>query len=72
MDIEKTKKTASKEPTSARKASRESDPGRRETLKKLGLYGVYTAPALVALLRSGKAAGISFLGGDNSGPGKLS
>ena len=47
----------------ASKASEESDAGRRETLKKLGIYGAYTAPALVALLRSGKAVGASFLGG---------
>lgn len=43
-------------------APQESDKGRREALKTLGIYGAYTAPALVALLRSGKAVGASFLG----------
>jgi len=37
------------------KASEKTDEGRREALKKLGTYGAYTAPALIVLLRSGKA-----------------
>jgi hypothetical protein len=44
-------------------AHEEMDEGRREVMKKLGVYGAYTAPALVALLKSGKAAASSFLGG---------
>jgi hypothetical protein len=44
-------------------ARAEMDEGRREVMKKLGVYGAYTAPALVALLKSGKAAANSFLGG---------
>ena len=48
-------------PTS--KVSEETDEGRREVVKKLGIYGAYTAPALVALLQSGKAVAASgFLG----------
>ena len=44
-------------------AGEEMDEGRREVMKKLGAYGAYTAPALIALLKSGKAAASSFLGG---------
>jgi hypothetical protein len=45
------------------KARQEMDEDRREVMRKLGVYGAYTAPALIALLKSGKAAANSFLGG---------
>ena len=41
------------------KPSEEADLGRREAIKKLGIYGAYTAPALLGLLRSGKAVAAS-------------
>ncbi|MGH7246592.1 MAG: hypothetical protein ACREH9_00665 [Pseudomonadota bacterium] len=41
------------------KASEKTDEGRREALKKLGIYGAYTAPALMVMLRSGKAVAAS-------------
>lgn len=44
---------------SAPKDSGKTDEGRRAALKKLGAYGAYTAPALVVLLRSGKAVASS-------------
>ncbi|MGH7246593.1 MAG: hypothetical protein ACREH9_00670 [Pseudomonadota bacterium] len=39
-----------------------ADEGRREAIKKLGIYGAYaayTAPALMVMLRSGKAVAAS-------------
>jgi hypothetical protein len=44
-------------------AREEMDEGRRKAVKKLGLYGAYTAPALIALLQRGKAVANSFIGG---------
>ncbi len=44
-----------KNPRPVSMASEKTDEGRREALKKLGIYGAYTAPALVVLLKSGKA-----------------
>jgi hypothetical protein len=52
MNIE----TKLKKPQPDSKPCEITDEGRREALKKLGIYGVYTAPALLALLDSGKAA----------------
>jgi hypothetical protein len=52
MNIE----TKLKNPQPESKPCEITDEGRREALKKLGIYGVYTAPALLALLDSGKAA----------------
>jgi hypothetical protein len=43
------------------KAREEMDEGRREVMRKLGVYGAYTAPALIALLKSGKAAANSLM-----------
>ena len=44
------------------KASEKTDEGRRAALKKLGIYGAYgayTAPALMVMLKSGKAVAAS-------------
>jgi hypothetical protein len=37
-----------------------SSTDRREALKKLGRYALYTAPALLAMLEPGKAATVSY------------
>jgi hypothetical protein len=41
------------------KPSETTNEGRREALVKLGIYGTYTAPALLTMLRSGKAVAAS-------------
>jgi hypothetical protein len=55
-----------KKPRPTPKLSEGAEEDRREVIKKLGVYGAYTAPALIALLQSGKAVAASpsqFLGG---------
>lgn len=44
----------SKEVRSESKEPGAADESRRAALKKLGLYGAYTAPALMVLLKSGE------------------
>ena len=51
------------------KASEVTDEGRREAIKKLGIFGAYTAPALIVLLRSGKAVAQSGQHGGGHGGG---
>ena len=57
------KRTEQKEPRPVPKLTEAADEERREAVKKLALYGAYTAPALVALLKGQKAVAGSFLGG---------
>ena len=46
------KKNHETQPTAAEK---EAEPARREALKKIGKYGAYVAPAVLALIVSNRA-----------------
>lgn len=49
----------SENPSPEKDMNADADAARREVLKRLGLFGAYTAPSLLAMLYSQKAAAVA-------------